>query len=90
MIFDEMCHNDGYHMMNSVGLFGQFYWIFMMLGWVAFFGIGIIMAYYVHKDARRRGIVNSEIWLIIILIFNVIGLILYLVVRGTYNRPEQR
>ena len=85
MIFDE--RHDGNGMMDWwFNLFGPFWWIFMMLWWVIFFGIGIIMAYYVHKDARRRGIVNSEIWLIIILLFNVVGLILYLVVRGTYNK----
>ena len=89
MIFDEMHHDDGYHMMGwGMDLFAPYYWIFMILWWAIFFGIAIIMAYYVHKDARRRGIVNSEIWLIIVLIFNVVGLILYLVVRGTYENPE--
>jgi len=66
--------------------FGPFWWIFMVLGWVIYFVVSIIIAYYVHKDAIRRGIINSEIWLIIALIFNVIGLILYLLARRNYSK----
>ena len=85
MIFDEM-HNDGYHMMDWwIYLFGPFWWIFMILGWVIYFVVSIIIAYYVHKDAIRRGITNSETWLIIAFIFNVVGLILYLLVRRNYS-----
>ena len=49
MIFDEMDEN-GYHMMDWWwDVFGPNAWIFMMLGWVIFFGIAILLAYYVHK-----------------------------------------
>ncbi len=80
-------HNDGFHMMDWwIYFFGPFWWIFMVLGWVIYFVVSIIIAYYVHKDAIRRGIINSEIWLIIAFIFNVIGLILYLLARRNYSK----
>ena len=84
-IIDEMDEN-GYHMMDWWwDVFGPNAWIFMMLGWVIFLGIAILLAYYVHKDAVKRGIANAEIWLIIILVFNVVGVILYLLVRKNYE-----
>lgn len=88
MIFDEM-HEDGYHMMDWWwAVFGPGAWMFMMFGWVIFFAVAILLAYYVHKDAVKRGIVNPEIWLIIILIFNVVGVLLYLLVRKNYENTQ--
>ncbi len=85
MIFDGM-HEEGYHMMDWwSAFFGPWSWIFMVLWWVIYFSISITIAYYVHKDAIRRGIANSEVWLLIALIFNVIGLLLYFLVRGNYS-----
>ncbi len=85
MIFDEN-HHDGYDMMDWwIYIFGPFWWIFMLLWWIIYFTVSIIIAYYVHKDAIRRGIANSETWLIIAFILNVIGLILYLLVRHNYS-----
>ncbi len=88
MIFDMM-DNDGYHMMDWwYQTFGPAWWLFMM-GWmICIVGLSLIMAYFVHRDAIRRKIPNAEIWLIIVLIFNVIGLLLYLLVRGNYNQSE--
>ena len=89
MIFDEMDEMDenGYHMMNWWwDVFGPNAWIFMMLGWIIYLGIAILLAYYVHKDAVKRGIANPEIWMIIILVFNVVGVLLYLLVRKNYEK----
>jgi hypothetical protein len=66
-------------------LFGPFSWIFMILGWVIYISLSVILAYYVHKDAIKRGIHNSEFWLLIVLLFNIIGAILYLIVRPNYE-----
>jgi Na+-driven multidrug efflux pump len=89
MILNE--YDDHFHMMDWwFNLFGPFWWIFMILGWAIFIGSSIIIAYYVHKDALKRGIDNPEIWLIICLIFNIIGLLIYLLVRSNYNMVEQR
>ncbi len=74
------------HMMDWMfNIFGPFWWIFMLFGFFIYIGISIVMAYYVHKDALRLRIHNSEIWLIIVLIFNIIGLLVYLLVRGNYR-----
>ncbi|MBN2155466.1 MAG: hypothetical protein JW776_05450 [Candidatus Lokiarchaeota archaeon] len=80
------------HMMDWwFNLFGPYSWIIMTFGFVVLLSISILIAYYVHKDAVRRGIANSEVWLLIVLIFNVIGLLIYLLVRGNYapNYEEQ-
>lgn len=88
MIFDTV---GDYHMMDWwYNLFGPAWWIYMGLGIVIFFAIGIILAYYTHKDAIRRGIQNSEIWLFIVLIFNILGLLVYLLVRKNYQENAPR
>jgi Kef-type K+ transport system membrane component KefB len=66
-------------------LFGPFLWIFMALGTFAFLIISLLIAKYLHKDAIRRGIKNSEFWLLMGLIFNVLGLLVYILVRNNYN-----
>jgi uncharacterized membrane protein YidH (DUF202 family) len=75
-----------HHMMDwFVNLFGPFWLIVMILGMAIYFLVSIIIAYYVHRDAIRRGIKNSEIWLLIGLILNVFGLLIYLLVRRNYD-----
>ena len=84
MIFDEMHEEEG-HMMDWSGTWWMSLgWLFMVIFWVSFFVIAILMAYLVHRDAVRRQIPNPEIWVLIILLFNVIGLIVYLLARGNY------
>jgi Trk-type K+ transport system membrane component len=79
-----------YHMMDWwFSIFGPFGWIFMIAGTVAYIGLSVLIAYYVHKDALRRGIKNSELWLLIGLILNLIGLITYLLVRNNYNQEAE-
>ena len=88
MIFDSM-HDGDSHMMDWwFAIFGPYAWIFMMLGWVLYFAVGIIIAYYIHKDAVKRGIANPEVWILIALIFNVLGLIVYLLTRKNYREKQ--
>ncbi|TFG06995.1 MAG: hypothetical protein EU539_06115 [Promethearchaeota archaeon] len=88
MIFDDM-HEDSYHMMDWwTNIFGPFWWIFMVIWWVLWISSSIIMAYFVHKDAVRRKIPNPEIWLLIVLIFNVLGLLIYFLARGNYEEQN--
>jgi ABC-type transport system involved in multi-copper enzyme maturation permease subunit len=47
---------------------------------VIFFAIGIFLCIWIYKDAKSRGM-DGTLWVIIILIANIIGLIIYLVVR---------
>lgn len=87
MIFDT---TDSHYMMDWwTGVFGPFWWISMVLGWAVYIVVGITLAYYVHRDAIRRNIRNSEIWLIAVLIFNIFGALIYLLVRKNYElSPE--
>ena len=47
--------------------------------------VGILICVWVYGDAESRGM-NGALWLIIILLGNVIGLIVYLIVRGEKGR----
>ena len=83
-------YDDGHMMDWWFDAFGPYWGIFMTLWMILYFGTSIVIAYYIHKDAVRLGIQNSEVWLILGLIFNIIGLILYLLVRGNYNTSNPR
>jgi len=57
----------------------------MILGGILYFIISLFIAKYIHKDALKRGIKNSEFWLLIGFILNLIGLLLYIFVRKNYE-----
>jgi hydrogenase-4 membrane subunit HyfE len=59
--------------------------IFMWIGIGIYISISILLTYFVHKDAVNRGVQNPEIWIIIMLIFNLIGLLVYVLVRENYK-----
>ncbi len=50
---------------------------------IALFVVSILIAIWVYRDAERRGM-NGVLWLIVVLIAGIIGLIIYLVVRGDH------
>ncbi|MBY9003658.1 MAG: hypothetical protein KGD73_06775 [Candidatus Lokiarchaeota archaeon] len=78
------------HMMDWwLNVFGPYGWIFMIVGMVTYIGLSVLIAYYMHKDALRRGIKNSEFWLVIGLILNLLGLVIYLLVRNNYNQETE-
>jgi len=79
-----------YHMMDWwFNIFGPYGWIFMIVGMVTYIGLSILITYYLHKDAIRRGIKNSEVWLLLGLILNLLGLVMYLLVRNSYNQGTE-
>lgn len=47
---------------------------------VVFFIIGIALAVWVYKDAKKRDM-NAAVWLLIVLLTGCIGCIIYLIVR---------
>ncbi len=47
---------------------------------IVFFVIGLLIAIWVYKDAKKRDM-NAAVWLLIVLLTNCIGCIIYLVVR---------
>lgn len=72
-----------------LNVFGPYGWIFMIVGVVTFIGLSVLIAYYVHKDALRREIKNSELWLLIGLVLNLLGLVIYLLVRNNYIQETE-
>ncbi len=57
----------------------------MVSGVVVYFLVSLLIANYMHRDALKRGIKNTEFWLLIGFILNVIGLLLYIYVRKNYK-----
>ncbi len=53
-----------------------FVWVIFLI----FLIIGILLAIWVYKDAKKREM-NAVLWLIIVLIFGCCGCIVYLIVR---------
>ena len=47
--------------------------------------VNLLIAKYMHKDALKRGIKNSEFWLLIGFILGALGLLLYVFVRKNYE-----
>jgi len=54
--------------------------LFIIGGLVIFFIIGLLIAIWVYKDAKKRDM-NAAVWLLIVLVTNCVGCIIYLVVR---------
>jgi len=68
--------------------FSPFHWVYMLVGGIVLLVVNLLIAKYMHKDAIKRGIQNSEFWLIIGFFLSVIGLLLYVFVRKNYEeRP---
>ncbi len=62
-----------------------FLWIYMLVGGIVLIVVNLLIAKYMHKDALKRGIKNSEFWLLIGFIFGLLGLLLYVFVRKNYK-----
>ena len=67
---------------------GPFHWVFMLAGVIIYFLVSLFIAKYMHKDALKRGIKNTEFWLLIGFILNVVGLLLYIFVRKNYEERK--
>ncbi len=50
------------------------------IGWLV---IAILIAIWVYRDAESRGM-GGALWLIIVILLGLIGLIVYLIVRGSH------
>jgi len=81
--------------------FSPFHWIYMLVGGLVLIVVNLLIAKYMHKDAIKRDIKNSEFWLImgfflknsefwLIMGFflSVIGLLLYIFVRKNYEERK--
>lgn len=61
------------------------HWVFIIVGGIVLLVVNLLIAKYMHKDALKRGIKNSEFWLLIGLILGLLGLLLYVFVRKNYE-----
>jgi len=68
--------------------FSPFHWIYILVGGIILIVVNLLIAKYMHKDAIKRGIKNSEFWLIMGLFLSVIGLLLYFFVRKNYEERK--
>ena len=55
--------------------------LFIVLLSLASLVVSIYMVYWTYKDATRRGMESPELWAIIVLFGNLMGFVLYLLVR---------
>jgi len=60
----------------------------MLVGGIILIVVNLLIAKYMHKDAIKRGIKNSEFWLIMGFFLGVIGLLLYIFVRKNYEERK--
>jgi hypothetical protein len=60
-----------------------FFIAFIIFLW---FAVGILICLWVYNDAKSRGM-EGAIWVLIVLVANVLGLIVYLIIREE-RRPQ--
>ena len=65
-----------------------FHWIYMLVGGIVLIVVNLLIAKYMHKDAIKRDIKNSEFWLIIGFFLGIFGLLLYIFVRNNYKERK--
>ncbi len=68
--------------------FSPYHWIYMLVGGIVLLVVNLLIAKYMHKDAIKRDIKNSEFWLIIGFFLNIFGLLLYIFVRKNYEERK--
>jgi Trk-type K+ transport system membrane component len=57
----------------------------MLVGAIVLVVVNLFIAKYMHKDAIKRGIKNSEFWLLIGFFLGLLGLLLYVFIRKNYE-----
>jgi len=68
--------------------FSPFHFIYMLVGGIVLIVVNLLIAKYMHKDAIKRDIKNSEFWLVMGFFLSVIGLLLYVFVRKNYEERK--
>ena len=68
--------------------FSPFHLFYMLVGGIVLIVVNLLIAKYMHKDAIKRDIKNSEFWLIMGFFLSVIGLLLYVFVRKNYEERK--
>ncbi|MDA1312544.1 MAG: PLDc N-terminal domain-containing protein [Acidobacteria bacterium] len=53
----------------------------MLLIPIALLALNIYLLVWVSKDAKARGLDNSVLWMIVVLVFSLLGLLIYILSR---------
>jgi hypothetical protein len=82
-LFPGVSHaiRDAGHSVWSFTDFGGFRFIPLMILPIALFALWIFVLFWVYRDAESRGM-SGILWTLLVLIGNVVGLIIYLIVRN--------
>lgn len=51
-------------------------------------GISIAIAFWIYRDAKERNISSAPLWAILGFLFNLLGLVIYLIARGGMTPPS--
>jgi hypothetical protein len=51
-------------------------------------GISIAIALWIYRDAKTRGITSAPLWAILGFLFNILGLVIYLIARKNMQPPS--
>lgn len=51
-------------------------------------GISIAIALWIYRDAKERGITSAPLWAILGFLFNILGLVIYLIARKNMQPPS--
>lgn len=62
---------------------------YMMIGMGIYFIVSFTLAYVVYRDILRKGLSDAVFWFIIILFFNIIGFLFYLIL-GESSLSQQK
>ncbi len=77
---------------GSEGITGMALWglsVAVCLGIsVVWLVIWILIAYWAYKDAQRRGMDSPIVAFLLVFFLNILGLIIYIVIRPKENRPQ--
>jgi len=68
--------------------YGAFFGVACLVYMLIWFIIWILVAIWVYKDAEKRG-KSGVLWLIIVILLGLIGLIIWLLVRGEEPKRSQ-
>ena len=88
-VFTGVFHDVGVSSIRSISAWPRgFQLTSLSLLSIAFFILWIVVIVWVYRDAERRGM-NGVLWALLVLIGNIIGLLIYLIIRSD-NLPAPR
>ncbi|PKK81471.1 MAG: hypothetical protein CVT47_02265 [Thermoplasmata archaeon HGW-Thermoplasmata-2] len=80
----SLCQNVSAQMMGGpADWLGTFFLFLVLILGVLFVVVWILIMVWVYRDAEKRGM-EGVLWLIVVLVAHLVGLIIYLIIRGSH------